>query len=112
VFADATNDIEISCEEIFGPVIPIIPFEGDEAAIAPAKDTSFGLASGIQTGDIGRALRLADKIKADAVWLNTWRKYHPDAPFGGYKMSGYGREQGAEALESYTLYKTIWANLA
>jgi aldehyde dehydrogenase (NAD+) len=111
LFADATNDLKISREEIFGPVLPIIPFEGEEEAIRMANDTSYGLASGIQTGDIGRALRLADKIKAGTVWLNTWHKYHPNAPFGGYKMSGYGREQGGEALENYSQYKTVWANL-
>jgi aldehyde dehydrogenase (NAD+) len=55
---------------------------------------------------------VADRIKAGTVWLNTWHKYHPNAPFGGFKMSGYGREHGAEALESYTQYKTIWVNLA
>jgi acyl-CoA reductase-like NAD-dependent aldehyde dehydrogenase len=99
-------------EEIFGPVLPVIPFEGEEEAIRIANDTPYGLASGIQTGNLGRALRLADRIKAGTVWLNTWHKYHPNAPFGGYKMSGYGREQGAEALESYTQYKTVWANIA
>jgi aldehyde dehydrogenase (NAD+) len=111
VFADATNDMTISREEIFGPVVPIIPFEGEDEAIRLANDTPYGLASGIQTGDMKRALRLADRIKAGTVWLNTWHKYHPNAPFGGFKMSGYGREQGAEALESYTQHKTIWANL-
>lgn len=111
LFADATNDLKISREEIFGPVLPIIRFRGEEEAIRIANDTTYGLASGIQTGDMRRALRLAEKIKAGTVWLNTWHKYHPNAPFGGYKMSGYGREQGAEALESYTQYKTIWANL-
>lgn len=111
VFADATNDLQISREEIFGPVLPVIPFEGEEEAIRIANDTPYGLASGIQTRDLGRALRLADKIKAGTVWINTWHKYHPNAPFGGFKMSGYGREQGAEALESYTQYKTIWANV-
>jgi aldehyde dehydrogenase (NAD+) len=111
VFADATNDLKISQEEIFGPVVPIIPFKDEEDAIRIANDTTYGLASGIQTRDLGKALRLADRIKAGTVWLNTWHKYHPNAPFGGYKMSGYGREQGAEALESYTQYKTIWANL-
>lgn len=111
VFANASNDLKISREEIFGPVVPIIPFEGEEEAIRIANDTDYGLASGIQTGDLRRALRLADKIKAGTVWLNTWHKYHPNAPFGGYKASGYGREQGAEALENYTQYKTIWANL-
>jgi acyl-CoA reductase-like NAD-dependent aldehyde dehydrogenase len=112
LFVDATNDLEISREEIFGPVLPIIPFDDEEEAIRIANDTPYGLASGIQTGDLKRALRLADRIKAGTVWLNTWHKYHPNAPFGGYKMSGYGREQGTEALESYTQYKTIWANLA
>jgi len=111
VFADATNELRISREEIFGPVVPIIPFENEEDAVRLANDTDYGLASGIQTSDLGRALRLADRIKAGTVWLNTWHKYHPNAPFGGYKSSGYGREQGAEALESYTQYKTIWANL-
>lgn len=112
VFADATNDIKISREEIFGPVVPVIPFEGEEDAIQLANDTPYGLASGIQTGDLARALRLSERIKAGTVWLNTWHKYHPNAPFGGFKLSGYGREQGAEALASYTQHKTIWANLA
>ncbi|MER9612184.1 aldehyde dehydrogenase family protein [Mesorhizobium sp. M0312] len=111
IFADATNGLRISREEIFGPVLPVIPFDSEEDAIRIANDTSYGLASGIQTSDLGRALRLADRIKAGTVWLNCWHKYHPNAPFGGFKMSGYGREQGREAWESYTQYKTIWANL-
>ncbi|MER8639907.1 aldehyde dehydrogenase family protein [Mesorhizobium sp. M1365] len=111
IFADATNDLRISREEIFGPVLPVIPFDSEEDAIRIANDTNYGLASGIQTSDLGRALRLADRIKAGSVWLNCWHKYHPNAPFGGFKMSGYGREQGHEAWESYTQYKTIWANL-
>lgn len=112
VFSDATNDLKISREEIFGPVLAIIPFEGEEQAVRIANDTPYGLASGIQTRDLGRALRLADRVNAGTVWINTWHKYHPSGPFGGYKMSGYGREQGVEALESYTQYKSIWANLA
>jgi aldehyde dehydrogenase (NAD+) len=112
VFADATNDIKISREEIFRPVLPVIPFADESEAIRLANDTPYGLASGIQTGDLRRALRLADQIKAGTVWLNSWHKYHPNAPFGGYKMSGYGREQGNEALESYSQYKTIWVSLA
>jgi aldehyde dehydrogenase (NAD+) len=112
VFADATNDIQIAREEIFGLVVPVIPFENEEDAIRIANDTPYGLAAGIQTSDIRRALRLADRIKAGTIWTDTWHKYHPNAPFGGYKMSGYGREQGGEALESYTQYKTIWLNLA
>jgi aldehyde dehydrogenase (NAD+) len=111
VFANATNDLQIAQEEIFGPVVPIISFEDEDDAIRLANATDYGLASGIQTSDLGRALRLADRIKAGTVWLNTWHKYHPNAPFGGFKASGYGREQGAEALENYTQYKTVWANL-
>lgn len=112
LFADATNDMRISREEIFGPVLPIIPFENEDEAIRIANDTPYGLASGIQTGSVARGLRLADRIRAGTVWLNTWHKYHPNAPFGGFKMSGYGREQGAEALESYSQYKSIWLNVA
>lgn len=111
VFATNSNNIKISREEIFGPVVPVIPFKDEDDAIRLANDTDYGLASGIQTSDLGKALRLADRIKAGTVWLNTWHKYHPNAPFGGYKASGYGREQGAEALENYTQYKTVWANL-
>ena len=112
IFADATNDLKISREEIFGPVLPVIPFKDEDEAVRLANDTSYGLASGIQTSDLGKALRLADRIKAGTVWLNTWHKYHPNAPFGGFKMRGYGCEHGGEARESYTQYKTIWLNLA
>ncbi|MRS99421.1 aldehyde dehydrogenase family protein [Ralstonia pickettii] len=111
VFADADNQLKVSREEIFGPVLPVIPFDAEDQAIQIANDTPYGLASGIQTGDLGRGIRLAERIRAGTVWLNTWHKYHPSAPFGGYKMSGYGREQGVEALQSYTQFKTIWANL-
>ena len=112
VFADAYNDQVISREEIFGPVLSVMPFETEEEAIEIANDTPYGLAAGIESGDIGRALRLADRLQAGTVWLNTWHRFHPNAPFGGFKMSGFGREHGAEALESYTQYKTITANLA
>jgi aldehyde dehydrogenase (NAD+) len=90
----------------------ILAAAGRRLAIRIANDTPYGLAFGIQTRNLGRALMLADRIKAGTVWINTWYKYHPNAPFGGYKMSGYGREQGAEALEGYTQYKSVWANLA
>lgn len=112
VFADAYNDQVISREEIFGPVIAVMPFETEDEAIAIANDTPFGLAAGIESGDLGRAIRLADRLQAGTIWLNTWHQFHPNAPFGGYKMSGFGRESGAEALESYTQYKSIFANLA
>ncbi|WP_420346506.1 aldehyde dehydrogenase family protein [Pelagibius sp.] len=112
VFADAYNDQIISREEIFGPVISVMPFNTEDEALQIANDTPYGLAAGIQSGDIGRAIRLADKLHAGTIWLNTWHRFHPNAPFGGFKMSGFGREHGPEALESYTQYKSIWANLA
>lgn len=88
-----------------------IPFDTEEEAVRLANDTPYGLASGIQSAELGRGLRLGARIGAETVWINTWHKYHPNAPFGGFEMSGYGREQGAEALEIYTQYKTVWANL-
>jgi aldehyde dehydrogenase (NAD+) len=111
IFANATNNLKISREEVFGPVLPVVPFEDEEEAVRVANDTHYGLAAGIQTGNLGRAVRLADRIKSGTVWSNTWHKYHPNPPFGGYMMSGYGREQGTEALESCTQYKTVWANM-
>ncbi len=111
-FAGATNDIKISLEEIFGPVVPVILLEDEDDAIRLANDTPYGLASSIQTGDMARALRPSERIKTGTVRLNTWHAYHPNAPFGGFKLSGCGREQGAEAVENYTQYKTVRANLA
>jgi aldehyde dehydrogenase (NAD+) len=97
----------MAVEEIFGLVLPVTPFEHVDDAIRIANDTSYGSPRASRRA-ISAALRLADRIKAGAVWLNCWHKYHPNAPFGGFKMS----EQGCEAWESYTHYKTIWANLA
>jgi len=107
----ASNDIKISREEIFGPVLPIIPFDSEDEAVRIANDTPYGLSAGIQTGNMSRAIRLAERINAGTLWLNAWHKYHPNGPFGGFKMSGYGRENCVESLESYTQYKAIWANL-
>lgn len=83
-----------------------------EEAIRIANDTPFGLAAGVQTGDMRQAVRVGERLNAGTVWLNTWHKYHPNGPFGGFKMSGYGRENCIEALDSYSQYKTMWANFA
>ena len=112
VFINATNDMRISREEIFGPVVPIIPFKDFDEAIFLANDTSYGLASGVQTSDTAKAIRAAELIEVGTVWLNTWHYYSPNAPFGGYKQSGYGREQGIEAFESYMQHKTVWLNIS
>ncbi|HTL09672.1 MAG TPA: aldehyde dehydrogenase family protein [Chitinophagaceae bacterium] len=111
VFLDATNEMKISKEEIFGPCLPVIPFNDFDDAIRIANDTPYGLASGVQTRDLKKAIRAANLIKAGTVWTNTWHHYSPSAPFGGYKLSGYGREHGIESFESYTQYKTIWTDL-
>jgi acyl-CoA reductase-like NAD-dependent aldehyde dehydrogenase len=111
VFLHATNEMKISREEIFGPVLPVIPFTDFEDAIRIANDTPYGLASGVQTRDLKKAIRASELIKAGTVWTNTWHHYSPTAPFGGYKLSGYGREHGLESFESYMQYKTVWTDL-
>lgn len=111
VFAPASNRSRVSQEEIFGPVLPVIPFSDIDEAIELANDTEYGLASGIQTSNYRTALKFAEHIKAGTVWINTWHQYDPSAPFGGYKLSGYGREHGIESFEAYTQHKTVWMDL-
>ena len=111
VFAPATNRSRVAREEIFGPVLPVIPFDGIDQALELANDTPYGLASGIQTADYRTALRFGENVAAGTVWVNTWHQYDPSAPFGGYKLSGYGREHGIESFEAYTQHKTVWLDL-
>lgn len=112
VFAPATNQMRISQEEIFGPVLSMIPVRDVDEAIRLANDSSYGLAAGIETADYRTAMRFAREVKAGTVWINTWHHYDPSAPFGGYKSSGYGRENGAASFEAYTQHKTVWMDLA
>ena len=111
IFNAPSNDVTIAQEEIFGPVLTAIPFEDFDDAIRIANDSPYGLAAGVQTSDAGKAIRAAEKIKAGTLWLNCWHRYDPSVPFGGYKESGHGREQGFEAFESYTQTKSIWLDL-
>jgi aldehyde dehydrogenase (NAD+) len=111
VFAEVNSDMTIAREESFGPILSIIPFEGFEEAIQIANSSPYGLAAGVHTRDIKQAHRAAAKLKAGTVWVNTYGHFDPAAPFGGYKMSGYGREQGEEALEFYLQTKTVWIDL-
>tara|TARA_B100000700_G_scaffold308895_1_gene387185 strand:+ start:654 stop:2138 length:1485 start_codon:yes stop_codon:yes gene_type:complete len=96
--------------EMFGPVVSVLSFNEEEEAIKLANDTRYGLASGVFTTNIGRALRVTKSLRAGIVWVNTYRMVSPMAPFGGYKDSGYGRESGLDAIYDYTRPKTVWLN--
>lgn len=112
IFRDVSNGMRIAREEVFGPVLSIIPFEDEDHAVEIANDTIYGLASGVWTSDIRRAFAMADRIRAGTVWVNTYRAVSFMAPFGGYKMSGIGRESGREAINEYLQTKCVWINLA
>lgn len=111
IFAEVDNKMRIAQEEVFGPVLSVIDFEDEQDAIRIANDTSYGLGSGIWTNDLKRAHRVAARIQAGSVWINTYRMTSQLSPFGGYKRSGVGREGGAEMLKSYTQTKSIWLDL-
>jgi acyl-CoA reductase-like NAD-dependent aldehyde dehydrogenase len=112
VFADMTEKMTLVREETFGPILSVMPFDDFDHAIALANGNQYGLASGVQTRDIKKAHRAAAALKAGTVWVNTYGQFDPSGPFGGYKMSGYGREQGREALEFYLQTKTVWVDLS
>jgi aldehyde dehydrogenase (NAD+) len=106
VFASVNAGMRIAQEEIFGPVAALIPFEGEEEAIAIANSTPYGLASGLWTSDTGRAHRVAARIEAGMVWVNTYRYIRWSTPYGGVKQSGWGRENGLEGLDPFLETKT------
>jgi aldehyde dehydrogenase (NAD+)/phenylacetaldehyde dehydrogenase len=108
VFDDVTPEMTIAQEEIFGPVLAVLPFETTEEAIRIANQSLYGLAAGLWTRDVAKAHRVAHAIRAGTVWINSYNVYDPVAPFGGYKQSGFGRDLGRHALENYTETKTVW----
>jgi (Z)-2-((N-methylformamido)methylene)-5-hydroxybutyrolactone dehydrogenase len=108
VFTNVKPDMRIAREEVFGPVLSIIPFDDDEEAIALANDSPYGLASGVWTKDLGRCLKMAKRIEAGTVWINTYRVSSYMSPFGGYKRSGFGRESGLSAIREYLQEKSVW----
>lgn len=108
VLQNVTDDMTIAREEIFGPVLCVLDFDDEDEAISRANDTEFGLAAGGWTQDVSRTMRLATKLQAGTLWLNTWGDTDAASPFGGMKQSGYGREMGAEAMSLYTQTKSIW----
>ena len=101
----------VAQDEIFGPVLSVIPFRTDEEAVRIANDTRYGLAAGVWTGDMKRAHRMAHALKAGTVWINAYRVSSYAVPFGGYKMSGIGRESGLEVMHEYTQCKAVWVEL-
>ena len=110
VFAGVRNDMRIAQEEVFGPVLSVIKFDDEEEAAAIANDVRFGLGAGVWTNDIGRAIRMAERIQAGTVWVNTYRAVSYMSPFGGYKDSGLGRENGMDAIREYLQVKSVWIN--
>jgi aldehyde dehydrogenase (NAD+) len=112
VFANVRDDMRIAQEEIFGPVISAIPFDDIDEVINRANATTFGLGSGVWTRDVSKAHRLAKGIRAGSVWVNCYQAMDPAVPFGGYKMSGYGRESGLQQMEEYLNVKAVWIKTA
>ena len=108
VFADVKDEMRIAQEEIFGPVISAIPFDDIEEVVRRANATNFGLGSGLWTRDVTKAHKLAKAIRAGSVWINCYQAMDPAVPFGGYKMSGYGRESGKQHVEEYLNVKSVW----
>ena len=111
IFDDVSSDMRIAREEIFGPVLAAIRFKDAADAIAKGNATVYGLAAAVWTRDISKAHRVARAVKAGTVWVNTYNLYDPALPFGGFKESGFGRDQGKDALEKYTQTKSVWVNL-
>ncbi len=111
IFADVKPEMKIAQEEIFGPVLAALKFQDVDQAAEIANSTIYGLVSAVWTRDITVAHRLAQEIKAGSVWINAYNCFDSASPFGGYKQSGFGREMGAHALDSYTQVKSVWIYL-
>jgi aldehyde dehydrogenase (NAD+) len=107
VFGDVTDDMKIAREEIFGPVMSILKFKDADEVLARGNRTNYGLAAAVWTSDVKKALRMSAGLKAGTVWVNCYDVFDAGAPFGGFKMSGIGRELGQYALQLYTEVKTV-----
>jgi acyl-CoA reductase-like NAD-dependent aldehyde dehydrogenase len=110
IFGDVDNRMRIAQEEVFGPVLSIIRFTDEDDAVRIANDVRFGLGSGVWTQDMGRAFRMSERLQAGMVWVNTYRAVSFMSPFGGYKDSGLGRENGMDAINEYLQTKSVWIN--
>jgi len=111
IFDRVTNTMKIAREEIFGPVLSVIPFRSVEEGIAQGNATSYGLAAAVWTRDVSKALKAARAIRAGTVWVNAYNLFDAALPFGGFKESGFGREMGSVGLDNYTEVKTVWVDL-
>ncbi len=112
IFTGVSNAMRIAQEEVFGPVLSVIPFRDEEEAIAVGNDVVYGLAAGVWTQNMRRALVMAEKLQAGTVWINTYRAVSYLSPFGGYKRSGIGRESGQEMIKEYLQTKSVWISTA
>jgi aldehyde dehydrogenase (NAD+) len=112
IFEGVTNRMRIAQEEVFGPVLAVIPFKDEDEAIAIGNDVVYGLAAGVWTESMRRALKMAEKLQAGTVWVNTYRAVSYLSPFGGYKRSGIGRESGQEMIKEYLQVKSVWISTA
>ena len=112
IFTGVKNSMRIAQEEVFGPVLSVIPFKDEDEAIAIGNDVVFGLAAGVWTQNMRRAFTMAEKLQAGTVWINTYRAVSYLSPFGGYKRSGIGRESGQEMIKEYLQTKSVWISTA
>ncbi len=112
IFDGVSNRMKIAREEIFGPVLSVIPFRSVEDGIAEGNETTYGLAAAVWTRDVAKALRAARAIRAGTVWVNAYNLYDAALPFGGFKESGFGRELGAAGMDPYTEVKSVWVDLS
>ncbi len=112
IFAGVKPEMRIAQEEVFGPVLSVIPFDDEDEAVRIANDTIYGLAAGVWTTSIRRALSMSERLEAGTVWINTYRAVSYMSPFGGYKRSGIGRENGMEAIREYLQTKSVWIDIA
>jgi acyl-CoA reductase-like NAD-dependent aldehyde dehydrogenase len=110
IFDEVPNDSEIAQHEVFGPVLCVMSFSSEDEAVTLANSVRYGLAASVHTRDVGRAHRVAGRLKAGNVWINSWGNVHSASPYGGYKMSGHGREMGFAIMDALTQEKSVWVS--